>query len=74
MKTLAQLVYEKTKWNLKDYSQIRGLRGFYGLRSGYVSKANARILEQDGIDWRSAKNAKIAGGSCAVATNLNKEA
>ena len=50
MKTLAQLIYEKTRWTLKDYCEMRGIGSMMGLRGGYVSKANAKILESDGIE------------------------
>ena len=72
MKTLAQLIYEKTRWTLKDYCEMRGIGSMMGLRGGYVSKANAKILESDGIDWRTAKNVKVGDGTCAGFVYLNK--
>ena len=44
-----------------------------GLRGGFVSKANAKILESDGIEWRTAKNVKIGNGTCAGFVYLNKK-
>ena len=73
MKTLAQLIYEKTRWRLKAYCEMRGIRTCAGLRGGYVSKANAKILEADGIEWRTAKNVKIGDGTCAGFIYLNKK-
>ena len=73
MKTLAQLIYEKTRWTLKDYCEMRGIGSMMGLRGGYVSKANAKILESDGIEWRTAKNVKIGDGTCAGFIYLNKK-
>ena len=72
MKTLAQLIYEKTRWTLKDYCELRGLSSIMGLRCGYVSKANAKILESDGIEWRAAKNVRVGDGTCAGYVFLNK--
>ncbi len=71
MKTLAQLIYDKTRWTLKAYCEMRGI-AYYALSGGYVSKANAKILESDGIDWRSASNAKVGDGTCAGTIYLNK--
>ncbi len=72
-KTLAWLVYEKTRYTIKDYCELRGIaNSINGLRSGYVSKSNASILEADGIDWQSASNLKVAGGSCGVQIMPNK--
>lgn len=72
MKTLAQLIYEKTRWTLKDYCEMRGISSIMGLRCGYVSKANAKILESDGIEWRAAKNVRVGDGTCAGYVFLNK--
>ena len=48
MKTLAQLIYEKTRWTLKDYCEMRGL-SLQSLYRGYISKKARKILEKDGI-------------------------
>ena len=72
MKTLAQLIYEKTRWTLKDYCEMRGISSIMGLRCGYVSKANAKILESDGIEWRAAKNVRVGDGTCAGYVFLSK--
>ena len=58
MKTLAQLIYEKTRWTLKDYCEMRGISSIMGLRCGYVSKANAKILESDGSSGARQKTSK----------------
>lgn len=72
-KTLAGLIYKKTRYMLKDYCELRGIAGSLGgLRSGYVSRANAKILDADGIEWRSASNLTIAGGSCGARIMPNK--
>ena len=72
MKTLAQFIYEKTRWTLKEYCEMRGISSIMGLRCGYVSKANAKILESDGIEWRAAKNVRVGDGTCAGYVFLNK--
>ncbi|WP_170020555.1 hypothetical protein [Campylobacter sp. RM16190] len=72
MKTLAQLIYEKTRWTVKDYCEMRGIKSPAGLRCGYVSKDNAKILEGDGIEWRKAKNVRVGDGTCAGYVFLNK--
>ena len=59
MKTLAQLIYEKTRWTLKDYCEMRGIKSTGGLKGGYVSKANAKILESGArpktSEWATAR-------------------
>ena len=52
---------------------MRGISSIMGLRCGYVSKANAKILESDGIEWRTAKNVKVGDGTCAGFVYLNKK-
>lgn len=73
MKTLAQMIYEKTRYALKAYCEVRGIP-YGGLRSGFVSKANAKVLEADGIEWRKASNVKVGDGTCAGRIYLNKKA
>lgn len=70
MKTLAELINEKTGFRLRDYCRERGI-GYEGLSCGYVSMKNARVLDGDGIDWRSARNIKVAGGGCGKFKVLN---
>ncbi|AQW80766.1 hypothetical protein [Campylobacter pinnipediorum] len=47
-KPITKAVKKKTKYDLKDYCQMRGL-SLASLYKGYVSKRARRILEKDGI-------------------------
>lgn len=46
--SIAKLVKRKTKYDLKDYCEMRGL-SVYSLYKGYVTKRARKILEKDGI-------------------------
>ncbi len=46
--TIAKLVKLRTKYDLKDYCEMRGL-SIYSLYNGYVAKRARKILERDGI-------------------------
>ena len=46
--SIAKSVKQKTKYDLKDYCQIRGL-SLSSLYKGYVSKRAKKVLEKDGI-------------------------
>ncbi len=46
--SIAKLVKRKTKYDLKDYCEMRGLSA-YSLYKGYISKKAAKILMRDGI-------------------------
>ena len=48
MKTLVQLIYEKTGCMIKDYYEIRMIKSTGDLKGEYISKENAKILESDG--------------------------
>ncbi|MGP1579423.1 MAG: hypothetical protein ACTTH5_00125 [Wolinella sp.] len=67
---LAEMIYQKTRWTLKAYCEVRGI-AYYGLQKGYVSKANAKLLERDGIAWREAENVYVSGGTCASRVLVN---
>ncbi|WP_181562963.1 hypothetical protein [Campylobacter hyointestinalis] len=45
---IAKAVKQKTKYDLKDYCEMRGLSlsSFY---KGYISKRAKKVLEKDGI-------------------------
>ncbi|OCS18431.1 hypothetical protein GZ989_005305 [Campylobacter fetus] len=45
---IAKSVKQKTKYDLKDYCQMRGL-SLSSLYKGYISKKAAKILKKDGI-------------------------
>ncbi|QMS59955.1 hypothetical protein [Campylobacter fetus] len=45
---IAKSVKQKTKYDLKDYCQMRGL-SLSSLYKGYVSKRAKKVLEKDGI-------------------------
>ncbi|WP_201029906.1 hypothetical protein [Campylobacter fetus] len=46
--TIAKLVKSKTKYDLKDYCEMRGLSA-YSLYKGYIAKKARKVLERDGI-------------------------
>ncbi|QMS59958.1 hypothetical protein [Campylobacter fetus] len=46
--SIAKLVKDKTKYDLKDYCEMRGLSA-YSLYKGYVAKRARKVLEKDGI-------------------------
>lgn len=46
--SVAKLVKDKTKYDLNDYCDMRGLK-VKSLYNGYISKKAAKILKKDGI-------------------------
>lgn len=48
VKPITKAVKQKTKYDLKDYCEMRGL-SLQSLYKGYVSKKARKILEKDGI-------------------------
>ena len=46
---ITKSVKQKTKYDLKDYCQMRGL-SLSSLYNGYISKKAAKILKKDGIE------------------------
>ena len=46
--SIAKLVKDKTKYDLKDYCDMKGLK-VKSLYNGYISKKAAKILKKDGI-------------------------
>lgn len=63
--TIAAMIYAKTGISKNEYLKLRGFK-FNALSNGYVSKKMMAVLDADGIDWRSADDAKISGGRCGV--------
>ncbi|OCS20101.1 hypothetical protein CFVI02298_10335, partial [Campylobacter fetus subsp. venerealis cfvi02/298] len=46
--SIAKLVKDKTKYDLNDYCDMKGLK-VKSLYNGYISKKAAKILKEDGI-------------------------
>lgn len=46
--SIAKLVKDKIKYDLKDYCDMKGLK-VKSLYNGYISKKAAKILKKDGI-------------------------
>jgi hypothetical protein len=47
--SIADKVYEKTRYDLRAYCELRGL-SHKALYHGYISRKAARVLIRDGID------------------------